>query len=285
MSLMSDYYAARESNPSLDYASFARSQQPALAAANQAKNEAYTSALNSLTPQQLQQVNSARDTAINNIPAPQLHYDSRDQLVDTGSGPLMPFGLVNQQNAADKVRNEYVYQVMALAAQNQAAQPAIPAPNPQPAPNPYLPPSPSPQPAPSVPAPTAPIQQPPSPAPAPYQPSPGQIIGGGVVDDGSSFNTGAAGGLGNSGVVYGPDGKVYSSAAAAIAAGVTNFSYVKPSSGSTGLIKGADNLTNIPNAATGNANPGGLIANQNQQLFTRPTTVQLPPGVYNPFAV
>lgn len=246
---------------------------------------AYQQALGQLTPDQRQQLESDRQSALQSLTLPQVNYNSTDRLVDRGFGPPMPSAIVNYQEAANQVRLNYVDQVMALAAQNQAAQPPRPAPSPQPAPNPYLPPSPSPQPAPSVPAPTAPIQQPPSPAPAPYQPSPGQIIGGSVVDDGSSFNTGATGGLGNSGVVYGPDGKVYSSAAAAIAAGVTNFSHTKPAGGSTGLIKGADNLTNIPNAATGNANPGGLIANQNQQLFTRPTTVQLPPGVYNPFAV
>lgn len=284
MSLMSDYYAARESNPSLDYASFARSQLPALAAANQAKNEAYTSALNSLTPQQLQQVNSARDTALNNIPAPQLHYDSRDQLVDTGSGPLMPFGLVNQQNAADKVRNDYVYQVMALAAQNQAAQPARPAPAPTPSPAPAQPQNPI---GGGVVNPNNPVlggggQQGPVNGGINIG---GGVVGGGLVDYGPSINNGNVGGLGNTGVVYGPDGKPYSSVAAAIAAGVTNYSFTRPNAGGNGLIKGADNLTNIPNAATGNANPGGLIANQNQQLFTRPTTVQLPPGVHNPFAV
>lgn len=113
----------------------------------------------------------------------------------------------------------------------------------------------------------------------------GGVVGGGLVDYGPSINNGNVGGLGNTGVVYGPDGKPYSSVAAAIEAGVTNYSFTKPNAGGNGLIKGADNLVNIPNAATGNANPGALIANQNQQLFQRPTGVQLPPGVYNPFAV
>ena len=115
--------------------------------------------------------------------------------------------------------------------------------------------------------------------------SSGGIVGGvGVVDDGSSLNSG--GGMGTTGVVYGPDGTPYSSAAAAIAAGVTNFTFVKPVVPQTpagpGLISGADNLTGIPPGVSGNVNPGALIAGQNQQLFTRPTGAQMPP---NPFAV
>lgn len=117
----------------------------------------------------------------------------------------------------------------------------------------------------------------------------GGIAGGGVVDDGSTFNPGGTGGLGTGGVVYGPDGTSYSSAAAAIAAGVTNFTYTKPVIPQTpagpGLIQGADNLTAVPPGVTGNVNPGGLIAGQNSQLFQRPTGVQLPAGVRNPFAI
>lgn len=113
----------------------------------------------------------------------------------------------------------------------------------------------------------------------------GVTVGGSFVDDGSTFNTGA--GLGTSGVVYGPDGTAYSSAAAAIAAGVVNFTYTKPVLPQTpagpGLISGADNLTGIPPGVTGNVNPGALIAGQNDQLFARPTGVQLPAGVANPF--
>lgn len=120
--------------------------------------------------------------------------------------------------------------------------------------------------------------------------STGGIVGGGVVDDGSTFNPGGTGGLGTGGVVYGPDGTAYSSAAAAIAAGVTNFTYTKPVVPQTpagpGLIQGADNLTAVPPAASGNANPGGLIAGQIQQLFNLgPPKVALPSGVRNPFAV
>jgi len=112
----------------------------------------------------------------------------------------------------------------------------------------------------------------------------GGIVGGGVVDDGSTFNPGGTGGLGTGGVVYGPDGTSYSSAAAAIAAGVTNFTYTKPVV--PGLIQGADNLTAVPPGATGNVSPGGLIAGQNQQLFNAgPARIALPSGVRNPFAI
>lgn len=117
----------------------------------------------------------------------------------------------------------------------------------------------------------------------------GGIVGGGVVDGGSTSNPGGAG-MGTGGVVYGPDGTAYSSAAAAIAAGVTNFTYTKPVVPQTpagpGLIQGADNLTAVPPGATGNVNPGGLIAGQNNQLFNAgPARVALPGGVRNPFAV
>ena len=112
------------------------------------------------------------------------------------------------------------------------------------------------------------------------------VGGSGVVDDGSTLNPGV-GGMGTTGVVYGPDGTAYSSAAAAIAAGVPNFTFVKPvmpkSPQGPGLITGADNLTSIPSGVTGNVNPGALIAGQNDQLFARPTGVQLPRGVTNPF--
>jgi hypothetical protein len=108
----------------------------------------------------------------------------------------------------------------------------------------------------------------------------------GVVDDGSSLNPGGTA-LGTTGVVYGPDGTAYSSAAAAIAAGVVNFTFTKPvapqAPTTPGLISGADNLTSIPSGVTGNANPGALIAGQNDQLFARPTGIQLPRGVANPF--
>jgi hypothetical protein len=107
--------------------------------------------------------------------------------------------------------------------------------------------------------------------------------GGGVVDDGSTFNPGG-GFLGTGGVVYGPDGTAYSSPAAAIAAGVTNFSYQRPGSG---LISGADTLNNqfLQFARnTGNANPGADIFNQDQQLFNLGAPkVALPAGVARPF--
>lgn len=124
--------------------------------------------------------------------------------------------------------------------------------------------------------------------------------GNGVVDAGGTINGGSTTlgdntGMGTSGVVYGPDGKSYSSAAAAIAAGVTNYSYTKPLSGSTansnqaGLIDSASSLNaavSIPNPSTGNVNPGFNISNQNQQLFnTGAPKIKLPGSMTNPFTV
>jgi len=114
----------------------------------------------------------------------------------------------------------------------------------------------------------------------------GGIVGGGVVDDGSSFNPGNTGsGLGSGGVVYGPDATSYSSPAAAIAAGVTNFAYSKPAG--PGLISGADTLSNAfmaPSLNTGNTNSGALITGANQQLFNMGAPkVALPGNVRNPF--
>jgi hypothetical protein len=119
----------------------------------------------------------------------------------------------------------------------------------------------------------------------------GTVGGGGLVDDGSTLNPGQTtpGGsnLGNTGKVYGPDGKEYSSAAAALAAGVTNFTFAPPQLG-PGLIAGADTLNSQflqPAANTGNANPGANIANQNLQLFQMGAPkVALPGQIRNPFA-
>lgn len=87
-----------------------------------------------------------------------------------------------------------------------------------------------------------------------------------------------------SGVVYGPDGTMYSSAAAAIAAGVQNYSTTKPA----GVISGANTLSgqfiNSAKASTGNVNSGGLIGNAQQQLFKNPVGAQTP-GVANPFLI
>lgn len=112
---------------------------------------------------------------------------------------------------------------------------------------------------------------------------------GGVAADtgGTNIDTTAT-----SGPVYGPDGRMYSSAASAIAAGVTNYTRTKP----VGAIAGADNLGAggggttargfmANDANTGNVNPGGLIAGQNQQLFNVNPNVSLPPGIVNPFRV
>ena len=105
--------------------------------------------------------------------------------------------------------------------------------------------------------------------------------GGGIVTTGGLVDTGDGGA---SGVVYGPDGSMYSSAAAAIAAGVTNYTTTKP------FIPGANTATAgdtqgfvIPSGQTGNTNPGGFISGARQQMFTMPTGAQLPAGVANPF--
>ena len=111
----------------------------------------------------------------------------------------------------------------------------------------------------------------------------GQGGGGdsGIVTTGGLIDTGDGGA---SGVVYGPDGTMYSSAAAAIAAGVTNYTTTKPS------IPGANTATAgdtqgfvIPSGQTGNTNPGGFISGAREQMFTMPTTAQLPGGIANPF--
>lgn len=116
--------------------------------------------------------------------------------------------------------------------------------------------------------------------------------GGTTVDTGgTSIDTGTSG-TATSGPVYGPDGRMYSSAASAIAAGVTNYTRTRP----VGAIAGADNLGAGGGGTTsrgfmadatntGNANPGGLIANQSQQLFNVNPNVRMPTGVTNPFSV
>jgi len=100
-----------------------------------------------------------------------------------------------------------------------------------------------------------------------------------AVDGGGTSNSGATA---TSGIVYGPDGVMYSSAAAAIAAGVKNYTTTKPA----GLIATNNNLSGqFTNAAAGNVNPGGLIGNAQKQLFTNPVTVQGPSvKTTNPFA-
>jgi hypothetical protein len=121
----------------------------------------------------------------------------------------------------------------------------------------------------------------------------GSLTGGGAAVNagGTNIDTGNTG-AGTSGPVYGPDGRMYSSAASAIAAGVTNYTRTKP----TGILAGVDTLGAggggtaargfmSNDANTGNVNPGGLIANQSQQLFNVNPNVSLPPGVVNPFRV
>jgi hypothetical protein len=94
-------------------------------------------------------------------------------------------------------------------------------------------------------------------------------------------------------VVYGPDGKEYASSAAAIAAGVKNYTYTKPLFGASsttqpGLLASADTLKNpytLPATQTGDVNPGGLIATTNKQLYSGKAKINLPAGVTNPFGV
>ena len=103
------------------------------------------------------------------------------------------------------------------------------------------------------------------------------LVGGTTIDanPGNNVNPLTSG---TSGVVYGPDGTMYSSAAAALAAGVRNYSYSKPmfAGEQRGLISSADLVPNLAN--TGNVNPGGLITGANSQLFTRNTSVNFPTG-------
>jgi len=113
----------------------------------------------------------------------------------------------------------------------------------------------------------------------------GQGGGGdsGIVTTGGLIDTG---GGGTSGVVYGPDGTMYSSAAAAISAGVTNYTTTKPSIPGAGTATAGDTQGFvIPSGQTGNTNPGGFISGARQQMFTMPTTAQLPGGIANPFEI
>lgn len=111
----------------------------------------------------------------------------------------------------------------------------------------------------------------------------GGTTDGGVVTDGGLVDTGSSG---TSGVVYGPDGTMYSSAAAALAAGVTNYTTTKPAITGAGTATAGDTQGFIiPSNQTGNTNPGGFISGARQQMFTMPTGAQLPTGVDNPFIV
>ncbi len=122
-----------------------------------------------------------------------------------------------------------------------------------------------------------------------YGGNPTLTSGGTTVNTGSTnINTGAS--TPTTGAVYGPDGRSYVSPAAAIAAGVTNYTLTKPA----GLIANADLMGSggggteargfmADAISTGNVNPGGLIASQNSQLFNPVTQINLPTGVPNPF--
>lgn len=109
-------------------------------------------------------------------------------------------------------------------------------------------------------------------------------VGASMVDDGASFNAdGGASGTGTTGVVYGPDGTPYSSVAAAVAAGVSNYSFSKPATAATPNIGPA---SAAPNAPTAVAAPnqfnfgGGLISNASPQLFKQGTGARTNPFLF-----
>jgi len=121
----------------------------------------------------------------------------------------------------------------------------------------------------------------------------GYVTSGGTAVDtgGTNIDTSNAGGA-TTGPVYGPDGRMYSSAASAIAAGVTNYTRTKP----TGILAGVDTLgaggggtasRGFMSDATnsGNVNPGGLITGQSKQLFNPAININLPGGLKNPYSV
>jgi hypothetical protein len=122
-----------------------------------------------------------------------------------------------------------------------------------------------------------------------YGGNPTLTSGGTTVNTGSTnINTGAS--TPTTSAVYGPDGRSYPSPAAAIAAGVANYTLTKPA----GLIANAELMGSggggtasrgfmADATSTGNVNPGGLIASQNSQLFNPVTQINLPTGVPNPF--
>ena len=105
----------------------------------------------------------------------------------------------------------------------------------------------------------------------------GTTSGQGVIDAGISTNDNVMGGIGTTGVVYGPDGRMFSSAAAALAAGVANYSYTKPllNQNNQGLINNAGNQMPTYQVPF-NPGTGGLITGANEQLFKMPTGVQFP---------
>jgi len=121
----------------------------------------------------------------------------------------------------------------------------------------------------------------------------GYVTSGGTTVDtgGTNIDTSNAGGA-TTGPVYGPDGRMYSSAASAIAAGVTIYTRTKP----TGILAGVDTLgaggggtasRGFMSDATnsGNVNPGGLITGQSKQLFNPAININLPGGLKNPYSV
>lgn len=110
------------------------------------------------------------------------------------------------------------------------------------------------------------------------------------IDTGSTNTSTGSTASPTTSTVYGPDGRMYASPSAAIAAGVTNYTVTKPA----GLIANADLMGSggggtasrgfmSDDVSTGNVNPGGLIASQNAQLFNPVTQINLPTGVPNPF--
>lgn len=85
----------------------------------------------------------------------------------------------------------------------------------------------------------------------------------GIVDLTSSEKASTVGSATTQGVVYGPDGSMYSSPAAAVAAGVSNWSRTKPAfmlnaNTDAGLINNANDTTKVIGLPKGNG--GGLIS-------------------------
>lgn len=86
----------------------------------------------------------------------------------------------------------------------------------------------------------------------------------GTVDMTSSMPAASVGTATTQGVVYGPDGTMYSSPAAAVAAGVSNWTRAKPqavqqANADAGLINNANDPTKVVGLPQGSG--GGLITN------------------------
>ena len=110
--------------------------------------------------------------------------------------------------------------------------------------------------------------------------STGVTNGGTTVDTSTSnFMQDAQQSYANTGPVWGPDGRMFSSAAAAIAAGVTNFSTTKPvltsNAGNPNTAGGGLIENNMATSPGSTKNPFAL----NGPFSTQTARVGLPPGV------